>query len=406
LAFVLACGDSPATSTVADAGAFADVGAMADAGAVDDTRSVDDERVDAGKPVEGGAAADGPPVTVTPCANLPAPGQWQRISPPNSDYTTSTAAIAGTQFPPSTNAIGVRPDDPATVYVGTNQGGILRSQDCGTTWTHINTGRNGNLVDQGSPWNMIIDPAVPDIMYIVNGYGSGAWKTTNGGVDWDAPLGDFPAYFQWGFVETFAMDPTDHTHLLVAPHGSCTSMAPSPGCVGESTDSGATWRVISAPSWNEGSGFVMLDATTWLMCTGTIGNGLYLTTDRGATWNDVAPAGAGGTLPALVRGPDGAYYLTSNGGILRSTDGVAWTLIPSSPRCTPDVMTPTQFLCSDQWSLHYYTAPATNPTTFTAFAPPVGPPSGLGGVYLVYDSVHHLFYSSNFNGGLWQIVAD
>lgn len=28
------------------------------------------------------------------------------------------------------------------------------------------------------------------------------------------------------------------------------------------------------------------------------------------------------------------------------------------------------------------------------------------GVYMAYDSAHHLFYSSNFNGGLWRIVID
>jgi hypothetical protein len=58
---------------------------------------------------------------------------------------------------------------------------------------------------------------------------------------------------------------------------------------------------------------------------------------------------------------------------------------------------------ADQWSATYHYAPVDNPTSWKPLAPPAALPADQGSLYLAYDSVHHLLYSSNFAGGLWRL---
>jgi hypothetical protein len=60
---------------------------------------------------------------------------WTAIGPypiPNGQTTTVQTPVSG-----RVTAIAVHPTDPNTVYVGTAQGGVWRSQNGGTTWTPI-----------------------------------------------------------------------------------------------------------------------------------------------------------------------------------------------------------------------------------------------------------------------------
>src|SRR5258706_1441199 len=77
-------------------------------------------------------------------------------------------------------AIIVDPFDPRTVWLGT--GGendeILRSDDCGATWTQGNTGPGGvggnktvGGVGDGAQWSMQVRPVDPGLLYAVSGLG-------------------------------------------------------------------------------------------------------------------------------------------------------------------------------------------------------------------------------------------
>ena len=53
----------------------------------------------------------------------------------------------------------------------------------------MSTGKNGAAMSSGRPWSLVIDPVVPDVMYVVQGYGAGGvWKSTNAAVDWEQVL--------------------------------------------------------------------------------------------------------------------------------------------------------------------------------------------------------------------------
>jgi len=97
------------------------------------------------------------------------------------------------------------------------------------------------------------------------------------------------------------MDPHDAQHLVATPHAECDAAHPE-GCVLETLDGGANWAVRSSPfgtAWAEGSGPIMLDATSYLYATQF--QGLWLTEDNGASWQDVTADGAAGASAVAVR---------------------------------------------------------------------------------------------------------
>jgi hypothetical protein len=348
---------------------------------------------------EGGGG--GAPHVVLPCEGLAAPGVWERISPPGSDYTTSSEPLDD-GFPPQTDAIALRSDNNA-IYVGVNEGGIHRSEDCGTTWTKVSTGTNSEGLDDGAPWNLVIDPVDPDVMYVVNGYGSGPWKSTNGGVDWENPVPpEVLSVFENGFVGGFAMDPTDHLHLLVFPHNPCVGRFAGAGCLGETRDGGETWTVLTAPPFLEGAGPIMIDADTWLYASV---NGLWLTKDAGNQWTQLEVEGADEFNPTMARGADGTFFLATRQGVIQSADAEQWTMVAPVGRLVPIVASETDLFAADQWSDWIFRIPQADPAAAVRLEP-YGGPEGAGSPYLQYDADHHLLYASRFSGGLWRMVVE
>jgi len=345
-----------------------------------------------------------PIVSVGNCPKLPASG-WREITPPNTRYTETVVGI---------QALVLRPDQPGTLFVGADSAGIFKSTDCGATWTKANTGRNKEAMDSGRPWSFVIDPVKPDIMYVIQGYGAaGLWKTTNAGVDWDQVFTK-NILDEFTLSDSVALDPDDHTHIVVQSHG-CTSKGVT--CVAESTDSGATWALVKIPiPWSENSALAIENRTTWLHAT--MADGLWRTTDSGKTWKNVVAPGAGGALcnyyqPLLYQDGAGSYYLSawtapSNKSLMKSApnDTSSWSLMSfdNNPGGTTIFPTKERVFWSHQWTLDYFVAPRGDLSKWTRFSAP--PNANNGGVYMAYDETHRVLYSSNFKAGLWQIITD
>jgi hypothetical protein len=333
-------------------------------------------------------------------------GQWVDVTPP---------AAQGV----GTSAIAVRPDDPSTVYAGAKQVGVLRSVDCGATWSVVSTGAHASDLASGTPWSMAIDPVAPDTMYVVEGYGSsGLWKSTNGGVDWENVLTDptvTAAFYAKGFITGVSIDPTNHLHLVVESHGNCASGAT---CAAESTDGGATWKLVdmsAAGAWSENSSVAILDEKNWIYCG--LFSGLYRTSDQGASWQAVD---AGGALPScnyydptVWRDAKGRYYVPAiaytGPGLLQSqpNDPTQWSIVPGSPQAT--VLLPTHQNLVLSGRAGFSIASQADPTSWTTLAAPASWTSTSDGVYLAYDRAHHLLYATNWGPGglgLWQTLLD
>jgi hypothetical protein len=323
--------------------------------------------------------------------------------------------VAGSDFGGGfSEAISVDPFDPAIVWLGTGANGIYKSTDCGTTFTHMNTGRNADAFQRGNHISMLVDPVDRGVIYIANiHYSTNLWKSTNGGVDWDDVFlaGGDVAKITGGDADAVSMDPNDHRHLMVEFHSNCNAPY-DPACEVETTDGGATWRIVKLPTsgWEEGSGPWVVNATTWLHA----GSHLWLTTNRGANWTNLDPDPAvywgfnGGEVEthSIFRGPDGTYYLPAGQGVVRSTDGgLSWSLIPNSGgRGVGFVIGGGRLYSSDQWSASIHSALLSDPTKWQAMTAPAIP-QGQGCPYLDYDAAHHVLYASCYAAGVWRMVT-
>jgi hypothetical protein len=349
----------------------------------------------------GSGGSMGLPHTVGSCTGLAPVGQWESITPPGVLLDKLNGQeIYGTQ------SVLVNPQQPTIVYVGADKQGVFKSTDCGASWTKVNTGRNGATLGSGAQWSMAMDPVDPQVIYAVNGYGRelGLWKTTNGGVDWDQlfpPESEVAKTVDYNFTSIVAMDPTDHRHLVVSFHSPCKG-AYAPGCQAESKDSGATWRLFKGPGGSEGGGPIVLGPTTWLYGA-PLDASLYRTADSGATWQKVAGQGA---HYQSYRAKDGTYYIGTGQGIIKSSDGAAWSLIPnSSGQLTGIAGDGQSIFVSSQFGGKYYSAPEATATGWKEIATPGRPNTGWGAYWMAYDPDHHILYATQQKGGLWRVVT-
>ncbi len=316
------------------------------------------------------------------------------------------------------------------LWLGTNKTGVYASSDCGATWSHVNTGAHGSEVETAEIWSLAVDFVDKGTIYVIGEYGpQGVWKSTNGGVDWTQTMpGDGnvakaipagPSNPLVAAIGSIAIDPTDHLHLVAGAHGTCT--APNNGsCGAETKDGGQTWRLFNAPgsSWAEQAGPYIVGGSTWVFAT--LFNGVYVTTDSGATWKDVTPSGVMGatggefTVAPIWRGAQGTYYLPAYapGGVLSSTDGTTWSLIQGSPKGSYPLgfaVGAGKLFLGDAQNGPLWSASESDPSTWTMMTAPPSTPGGplSGPVYLAYDEAHHLLYSVNWTQTykVWRMVV-
>jgi hypothetical protein len=368
--------------------------------------------LDESSSASGSSSDEGGP-TITPCDGLPGVGVWEEITPPVQPLPDQEPCPYG-------GAFAMNPQDPAMLWVGSCNQGIWKTSDCGATWEHINTGENGSVLDAGRQWTFAIDPSDPNVLYTNSGYGSfsnGAFKSIDGGVNWtqlwppaDPSLQGIVAY---DFVASIVLDPEDPEHMLLSFHATCAPPHPQ-ACFGESDDGGETWRLVDGePGWAGGEGqFVyFLDARdTWLW--GSQSNGLWRTENAGESWvavtDDMAQGHASGQM---YRASDGTFYLPALQGILRSPDGVTWTIVPDSGSVMHGLTGSGTTMWasrgfpwdpSDDLYLPFWTASEADGLTWSQFDSPMLSNGGQ----LAYDEVHHLLYSSNLGAGMWRVVVE
>jgi photosystem II stability/assembly factor-like uncharacterized protein len=307
-------------------------------------------------------------------------------------------------------AVVVDPVDPTVVYVGTDKRGIFKSMDCGATWTKINVGQNGPLLDSGMEWSMVIDPDEPNVLYSINGYGAESlWKTTDGGKNWRnlfPPESQVAKTVKENFTSIVSMDPTNPKHLVVSFHADCTGEF-APGCQAETMNGGDTWRLFKSPAgttW-ENAAVMTLGEKTWLYTLPF--DGLFQTEDSGATWTNRTPQGATGASGQRAYSLDGYWYVASYQGVIRSKDAKNWELLPNSGGVLSTlIIADTHLYATQQNGGSYYSAPVDDPTNWSEMETPGLPPlseRNQGGISMDYDFDHHILYSSNTTFGLWRM---
>jgi photosystem II stability/assembly factor-like uncharacterized protein len=355
-----------------------------------------------------------PPPKVSNCAGLAAEGVFEEITPPDVQASTNVSGNAGGSF-----AIAVDPVNLGTVYVGTLNAKLWKTTDCGATWTHIATGKNGADIDRGMNWTLAIDPIDPNIVYTNSGYGSnGLYKSPNGGVDWDViwPPPRQPSLakaFTYNFANVVALDPANHLHILLTFHEAC--LPPHHAtCIAETMNGGSTWRLIDGEtSWNGNEGqviFFLNDSATWLW--GSQNNGFWRSGDSGSSWERIQGMTTSHLQGSqLVRAADGAFFAAGADGIWRSSDGKAsnWKLVPNTGPIVGGLVTSgTTMYASTCYfpgackKARYLSSPENDGDTWTVMLSP--DKLNMGGT-MGFDRGHHLFYSSNMLAGVWRVVV-
>jgi hypothetical protein len=355
-----------------------------------------------GASIAGMAGKGGKPDPIpTDCADRPAVGTWEEITPPG----------AG----PGASSVTVDALHPGVVFVGTVAAenvwggpgnGLWKTSDCGETWSHINTGENADKLDPGSLVYILLSPTDSDLMYTNSLYGGlGLYRSTNGGVDWTdvTPMGEgLP-----DFVMGEAVDPEDGRHLLMTFHDNC-SGPHAPLCIGETFDGGDTWRIFNGPAdvngWAEQAGLFFLDTNRWLF--GAPSKGLYYTEDSGGTWESVLGYPGCHGFGKLIKLED-KYYLPCWGGIAESPNGKNWQLIMGSPRAISLELAGDTLFASfviDDTGQPFWSAPLADTKTWTNVD--TGHQFPNGAFHLAYDSHHRILYAASFGGGLWRVAME
>lgn len=221
------------------------------------------------------------------------------------------------------------------------------NQKPGGVWTNLGPYKTGDLSYSiyfgkgpvsGRKNDIAIYPGNPNIMFVASA-GGGIWKTTNGGTNW-TPLSDKWPYL---FTSSVAVHPTN-SNLILAGTGDSEGFFQHFGNgIMRSTDGGVNWTAVGPVSMQYSSiNKIIFDPTNpnIVIAIGSDGyaneDSVYRSTDSGATWSIVTS----GLSPNVIdwndidRSTGGTYYLvgtdngTTKGYIYKSTNqGASWTAV-------------------------------------------------------------------------------
>lgn len=382
---------------------------------------------------EGGQATTSlsPPVDCTKLSSVV--GVWQNISPPalltppNMEvYSVAVNPVDGTVFMSGGNNTngGACPQGAQCPQTLT---GLMRSSDCGATFSRINSVEAGtdsaNLIT-GALWAMVMDPKHPDTMYVANGYGMNPtlYKSSNAGVDWKA-LNPDPSG-KLNFVQAVAVSPDDSQHLAITWHVTCEAPR-TPFCLSTSADGGDTWTLFDGPSsipgwkiegWMEASAISILGPTSYLLTTPA---GIWYSGDTGATWSQLAPEIVYATYSGSSVIAGGDLFIAGAGHIWKSAAAAGdppfelaaakpLTMLPNSPTVTALVSDGKNlYVGSSRDGAHQlWTASLGDTSKWTQTTDDICTGEVCRGPNeMAYDPVHHVVYAANWASGLWRLVT-
>ncbi len=224
--------------------------------------------------------------------------------------------------------------NPNLYYFGAAGGGVWKTTNGGLTWGDV-----WPRAAVGAIGAVAIDPHDENTVWVGTGepnvrndasYGDGVWVTHDGGKSWrNAGLRD-----TWAIAQ-IVVDPRDQRRVWVAAVGNPYRDSAARG-VYRTTDGGRTWRRTLYLGPSSGASDVAIDPRNpsvvfaglwqfrrqpWTFESGGARDGLFKSTDGGATWRRLRGNG-------LPRGDMGRIGLAVAGrrvyAVIQSKDGVLW----------------------------------------------------------------------------------
>lgn len=282
------------------------------------------------------AKASPTPTPGPPFGNM----KWRAIGPATAGGRV--AAVAGSAT------------DPKLYYVGSAGGGLWKSANSGQTWDPVFEKEPVAAIGA-----VTIDPTDNQTVWVGTGeanprndvsYGDGLYKTTDGGDHWTNVGLKGTKY-----ISRIVVDPHNHNHVVVAALGDAFADSPERG-IYVTDDGGKTWKQTLYVGPESGASDLAMSAQNpnvmyagiwkfqrrpWTFTSGGDLDGLYKSTDGGASWTKLTghglPEGITGRIGVAVAPSDGnrVYALIeAKGGVLwRSDDGGAdWKMVSNDSR--------------------------------------------------------------------------
>ncbi len=265
------------------------------------------------------AAPTPTPTPAPPYANM----KWREIGP---------AAVGG-----RVAAVAGSATDPNLYVIGSAGGGVWKTENGGQTWTPIFAKQ-----PVASIGAVAIDPTDNKTIWVGTGetnprndvsYGDGVYKSTDGGKTWTNVGLDATKQ-----ISRILVDPTNHNHVIVGALGDLFNDSIHRG-VYVTEDGGKTWRKTLYTGPQAGASDLAMDPThpnvvyagiwqfqrrPWTFRSGGPQDGLYKSTDGGATWTKLS----GNGLPTDTIGRIGLAVAPSDGNrvyaLIESRQGILW----------------------------------------------------------------------------------
>ena len=228
------------------------------------------------------------------------------MSEGGSSWTAINANLTNKQV----QALAIHPFDPKVLYLGTKVG-VFKSGDGGISWNPLASG----MPSQGVR-GIAIDPQNPSVLYAATG--TGVYKSINGGTAW--------------LSANTGLTSLNVRALLIDPTASSVLYAATSGGVFKSEDSGSNWVAVNTSLTDSDVLSLAYAATvpTPTIFAGTNGGGVYASTDSAASWSPDNP----GSLANLVvnailidnpAAPTTVYVGTQNGLFKQQYSGTTWS---------------------------------------------------------------------------------
>ncbi len=227
--------------------------------------------------------------------------------------------------------------DPLLYYAGAAGGGVWKTVDGGLHWEPVFD--DEDVAPIGA---IAIDPSDENVVWAGTGeaaprndvsYGDGIYKTTDGGMNWSRMGLEHTSQ-----IARILVDPSDGNHVVAAALGDPFKPSADRG-VYETLDGGKTWKktlYIGASSgasdlaWDPAhpqivyAGMWQFARTNWAIQSGGALDGLYRSSDGGATWAQLRGKGLPGAplgRIGLTVAPGGKRIYA----IIQSKHGLLWS---------------------------------------------------------------------------------